>query len=199
MAEVASSNGSAKVLHPLEPLHPAEISAVKAIVVAAAAAATSSSNPELGEWNPDQGRFESIELKEPPKAAVRCFRPGDAIPRHARVNVYQLGCIGVWRLVVSIDEERVVSCTHLPQACPMIQLEEFTEIEETVLSCPEFIAACAKRGIHDMTLVCVDPWSGGTWGKEAIGRVAAQELSRNIMERWVCAMVQVARMSRGGT
>ncbi len=29
---------------------------------------------------------------------------------------------------------------------------------------PDFIEACRKRGITDMSLVCVDPWSAGNWG-----------------------------------
>jgi primary-amine oxidase len=49
-------------------------------------------------------------------------------------------------------------------ARPMIQLEEFIAIEAVVRADPDFIAACARRGITDMSLVCVDPWSAGTWG-----------------------------------
>jgi len=40
---------------------------------------------------------------------------------------------------------------------PMIQLEQFTAIEDAVRAAPEFIAACQKRGIEDMSLVCIDP------------------------------------------
>ena len=30
---------------------------------------------------------------------------------------------------------------------------------------PDFIAACARRGVTDMDLVCVDPWSAGSFGE----------------------------------
>jgi len=134
-------------LHPLEPLDGAEIAAAAALVRAAA---------------PGEGlRFEMIELKEPPKAAVRAHRPGAAFAREARVNVYRLGTIGVWRYVVSLTEGRILSQSHLPEARPMIQLEEFMEIEEAVKADPRFIEACRKRGIGDVSLVCVDPWSSG--------------------------------------
>ena len=46
----------------------------------------------------------------------------------------------------------------------MIQLEEFMVIEEMVKSHPDFIAACERRGITDMSQVCVDPWSAGNFG-----------------------------------
>lgn len=45
----------------------------------------------------------------------------------------------------------------------MIQLEQFTAIEDAVRAAPEFIAACRRRGIEDMSLVCIDPWSAGNF------------------------------------
>jgi primary-amine oxidase len=117
---------------------------------------------ELGETI----RFEMIELLEPPKAAVRGFKPGDGIAREARVNVFRTGDIGVWRLTVSITEGKVLTKDFLPEARPMIQLEEFLEIEAAVKADPRFIEACARRGITDIDLVCVDPWSAGNFGVE---------------------------------
>ena len=46
----------------------------------------------------------------------------------------------------------------------MIQLEQFLAIEGIVRADPEFIAACARRGITDVSKVCVDPWSAGNFG-----------------------------------
>ena len=87
-----------------------------------------------------------IELKEPKKSVVWGFKPGGAFPREARVTVFQSGDIGVWRLVVSLGEDKVTAIKHLPRARPMIQLEEFLEIEAIVKAHPAFIAACEKRG-----------------------------------------------------
>ncbi len=145
------------VLHPLEPLHADEISAVSALVRA-----------EMESTMPDAAgelRFEMIELLEPPKAEVRAFKRGDAIRRAARASVYRTGEVGVWRYRVSITENRILAKDHLPTARPMIQAEEFLEIEATVKRDPAFIAACAKRGITDTSLVCVDPWSAGSFGE----------------------------------
>ncbi len=59
---------------------------------------------------------------------------------------------------------KVLSKQHLPDARPMIQLEEFMAIEDAVKADPRFIEACAKRGLTDMSLICVDPWSAGNFG-----------------------------------
>ena len=145
--ETMTAEVGAAVLHPLEPLTREEIAAAAALVRAAAG----------GEGL----RFEIVELREPPKSAVRAFAPGVAVPREARVNVYRLGSIGVWRYVVSLTEGRIVSEEHRADAAPMIQLEEFLEIEGIVKADPAFREACARRGIEDIDLVCVDPWSAG--------------------------------------
>ena len=142
------------IIHPLEPLSRDEISAVSAIVREAMA--------EPGETL----RFEMIELKEPPKALVRSFKPGDAVAREARVNVYRTGDVGVWRLTVSITDGKVLTKDHLADVRPMIQPEEFMQIEDAVKADPRFIEACAKRGLTDMSLICVDPWSAGNFGVE---------------------------------
>jgi len=140
------------VPHPLDPLSRDEILQASTLVREAMA--------EFGAAL----RFEMIELNEPSKATVRAFTPGDPITREARVNVYRTGDIGVWKFVVSLTENQIVSREEHPTACPMIQLEEFLEIEAVVKSHPGFIAACEKRGIKNMDLVCVDPWSAGNFG-----------------------------------
>ena len=149
------SVGIADVIHPLNPLTKDEISKVAAIVKQDMAS--------LGETL----RFEMVELKEPDKAAVRGFLAGDdPLPREARVNIYRTGDIGVWRLTVSITDAKVLSKTFLADARPMIQPEEFMQIEEVVKADPRFIEACKRRGIEDVSLVCVDPWSAGNFGIE---------------------------------
>ena len=147
------------VHHPLDPLTADEIRHAARIAGAAM--------PELG----DDLLFEVIELKEPAKAVVRAFEPGDDINREARVHVFQRGKVGVWRLHVSLTEDRLLNKTHCADARPMIQLEEFLDLENVVKKDPRFIEACAKRGITDLDMVCVDPWSAGDFGhKDEDGR-----------------------------
>lgn len=140
------------VLHPLEPLTAAEITLAAALV-----------REDMGE---EDGAvwFEMIELLEPSKEAVRAFAPGDEITRAARVNVFRAGKVGVFRYRVSLTKGEVIGKTEHPTARPMIVPEEFFAIEAEVKKHPDFIAACAKRGITDLELVCVDPWSAGSYG-----------------------------------
>ncbi|UTD26269.1 primary-amine oxidase [Bradyrhizobium sp. WD16] len=107
--------------------------------------------------------FETVELYEPAKEIVRSFRQGDPVPRQARANLFQIERDGVWRLIVSLDEKKVLKSDYIASAKPMIQLEQFTTIEEAVRRSPDFIAACKRRGIDDMESVCIDPWSAGNF------------------------------------
>src|SRR5258708_35474173 len=45
-------------------------------------------------------------------------------------------------------------------------LDEFFECEELLKKDPDFQAALAKRGVTDMSMVMVDPWSAGYYGPE---------------------------------
>ncbi|HUA34244.1 MAG TPA: primary-amine oxidase [Candidatus Binataceae bacterium] len=136
--------------HPLAPLTPSEIAKVVSIVQA---------SPLFN----DKTRFEVIELLEPSKALVRALKPGQKLPREARANIFTAGKIGVARLKVSLDEEKIISAEELPDQRPMIQLEQFLLVESTVRADPRFAAGCAKRGITDMSKVCIDPWSAGSF------------------------------------
>jgi len=141
-------------LHPLEPLTQTEMSAAAAIVKA-----------DVGDAV-DALRFETIELLEPAKTEVRSFVYGDAFERCARVNIFYGNKRGVTRYKVSITKGEVLWKEDLSDVRPMIQGEEFMEVEACVKADPAFIAACAKRGVTDMELVCVDPWSAGSFGDE---------------------------------
>ncbi len=149
LAHPGAATHDAAAAHPLQPLTGGEFRAVIAIVRARHGAAI---------------LFETIELLEPAKAALAAWAPGDPIPRAARANIFRTEENGVWRLTVSLDDAAITSETFVPGARAMIQPEQFIAIEQAVVSHPDFIAACAKRGITDMSLVCVDPWSAGTWG-----------------------------------
>ena len=131
--------------HPHEPLRPAEIRRAVEIVRADPAFAA-------GIF------FETIELLEP--SLERAARdPGS---RQARVNLFRDEETGVWRLTVALEAGSVLSRSFVENARPMIQLEQFMMIEDLVRADPRFVEACAKRGIADMSLVCVDPWSAGS-------------------------------------
>jgi len=65
---------------------------------------------------------------------------------------------------MSLETETIIEKKKINDVRPMISAEYFDEIENLVKADPDFIKACARRGISDMSLVCVDPWSSaGSW------------------------------------
>ena len=139
------------VSHPLEPLTPDEISA---------AVATVRSEKSLSE----HVRFATVVLKEPPKATVLGFAPGDSIQREAFIILLDSATAKTYEAVISLGERTVKSWQHIPNVQPPIMLDEFVACEEAVKANPDFQAAIAKRGITDPSLVMVDPWSAGNYG-----------------------------------
>jgi primary-amine oxidase len=135
----------------LAPLGPDELSAVAAIIKA---------SPEFGATT----LFQTIELKEPTPAEYRAAIAGAPLPRHARAQVCKRDEPGVWSLTLSLDEERILTTQHFPTKRPMVQVEQLLDVERVVKADPRFIEACARRGITDMTGVCVDAWTGGNFG-----------------------------------
>ena len=147
----AAPCSSASTQHPLDPLDGPEMARAAAIVTEA-----------FGKEEPV--RFERLEIDEPEKVELAAWTLGSAWHRKVRFSIYRYGRIGVTEGILSLAEGRVLSSRHLPSARPMIMLEEFLEVEKAVKGNPHFIAACRRRGIEDIDMVCVDPWSAGSFG-----------------------------------
>ena len=98
---VTAARSSVAPAHLLSPLSPDEIRHAVAIAQA---------SPHFNE----KTRFETIELLEPPKATVRSWSPGVPFGRQARVTLFQADRVGVTRLTVSLNDERIISAVHLP-------------------------------------------------------------------------------------
>ena len=141
----------AGVAHPLDPLTADEIARASSIL---------KSERQLG----DRVRFETVVLHEPDKQSVIDFLPGATVPRSAFIVVLDNNTASTYEAVVSLDEGRVVSWEHIPGVQPRVMFDEFLECEAMVRANPEFLAAIAKRGITDPSLVMVDPWSAGNYG-----------------------------------
>ena len=138
---------------PLDPLAAAEIEGAVAIL--------------RDQRNLSQrGRFESIVLNEPSKDLVLDFKDGDAINREAFIILFDNDTGATYEATVSLNERTVKSWTHIPGVQPRITLDEFYECEIAVKESHEFRAALVKRGITDLDLVMVDPWSAGNFGVE---------------------------------
>ena len=66
---------------------------------------------------------------------------------------------------MSLTSGSVVSHDRLTGAQPGLIMNEFFDSVEAIIAHPDFIAAMAKRGITDMDLVSIDPWSAGNYGE----------------------------------
>ncbi|MEM7237741.1 MAG: tyramine oxidase, partial [Pseudomonadota bacterium] len=145
-------------LHPLSPLTAEEFAEAVKIV-----------RDALDDGH--DARFETVELAEPEKSVVRGWTPGKTVERRAWANVYFAAKPGVHRCLLSLSDGTLVSDDYRPNAIPMIAPVEFMEVEDAVKADPRFVEACARRGIEDMSLVTVDPWSSGNFGvPEEAGR-----------------------------
>ena len=140
--------------HPLEPLSAAEIAAAVAIA-------------REDDRVTARFRFVTVTLNEPPKEVVLAHQCGKPFPREAFLILLDNATGRGYEAIVDLSAGTVVSFTPLPERVqPPIVLDEFVECEEAVKRSPAFRAALAKRGIEDVSLVMVDPWSAGVYGHE---------------------------------
>ena len=152
------SKSDRELLHPLQPLSAAEIEAAVAIL---------KTQQSLGE----RVRFISVALHEPAKSAVLAFEPGQPIDRQVEMVLLNTANSdtakrGTYEAVVSLTAHCVTSWKFISGAQSAIALDEFFECELAVRANPDFQAALYKRGITDMSLVAIDPWSAGHYGDE---------------------------------
>ena len=144
-------SSAAKNEHPLDPLSPSEIERAVSILRA---------ERQLGE----RTRFESVELKEPPKDRIVSRNGHESAGREAIIILLDNESGATHEAVVSLTEDRLISWTHIPGVQPRIMLDEFFECENAVKESEEFKAALRKRGINDTSMVMVDPWPAGNYG-----------------------------------
>ena len=134
--------------HPLDPLSPTEFQSTAAIL-------------RRDQGVTDSWRFASIELKEPTKADVKTWRPGDAVPRRSFSVLWDRQTNQTYEAVVDLLADRVDSWTHQPGVCPNFTLDEYHEVDEALHKHEDVLARLAARGITDPSLVLFDVWTYG--------------------------------------
>jgi primary-amine oxidase len=134
--------------HPLEPLRAAEFRQTATVL-----------RRDCGVT--ESYRFASIELKEPPKAAVKGWRPGDPISRTSQAVVWDRADNKTYEAIVDLGADRLVSWQHVPDVCPNFTVDEYHDADAAMRAHPEVIAALAARGITDMGLVLIEVWTYG--------------------------------------
>jgi len=109
----------------------------------------------------DTFRFASIELKEPAKAEVKAWRPGDAVPRIAFAVVLDRAENKTYEATVDLTGDSVVSFEHVDGVTPNFTVDEFHAVDEAMREHPDVVAALAKRGFTDLSLLLMDVWTYG--------------------------------------
>jgi len=99
------------------------------------------------------GRYSAVSLREPPKAEVLAWQPGQSFRREALAVVRQAG--KTFEAVVDVAGKRVTSWRDIPGVKASLTLAEYDETREVAQENPEWQAAMRKRGIQDFeTLEC---------------------------------------------
>ncbi|MDE2512063.1 MAG: tyramine oxidase, partial [Elusimicrobia bacterium] len=120
--------------YPLDPLTPEETALAVATVKSA-------------ESLPEDVFFPSVVLKEPPKAEVLAWKPGEPCRREAALVVYDRTANKMSEAVVNLATKSLVSWTARPGAQPNVMLSEFDEFPAVVRADPKWRAAMTKRGL----------------------------------------------------
>ncbi|MGD9712294.1 MAG: primary-amine oxidase [Thermomicrobiales bacterium] len=156
-ATTSTKKPPAPTASPLDPLTPDEIS--KAVRLLRADHAT-----------PETFRFVAVSLDEPNKDDIADTTGWSDLDRRAHAVLLDRNDGMTYEAIVSLKDSRVVDWRAVPGVQPAIMLDEFDEVENACKADPAFKAALEKRGITDMRLVCVDPWSAGHYGENDHGR-----------------------------
>ncbi len=139
----------AEATHPLDPLSRQEIKDTRKIL----------SDRGLVDR---KTRFEQITLHEPPKAFVKDFEPGDAIPRSAFTVLKKNS--EVYEAVVSLSHRKVESFTRVPGVQTAFLDTDYEVVDRLTAENEALIDELAKLGITDPSKVFCDTNSVGYFG-----------------------------------
>ncbi len=160
-------------MHPMDPLSALEYSAVIATL------------QEL-KYVDDSSRYPLITLREPPKARVLQWRPGDGLARQAFVIVKNGA--KTFEAVVNVTQHKVFSWKEVEGVQPgILPTEEWASAQEIVRANRDWQAAVKKRGIENSEDVVCMPLTVGYYGMEEEGqrlvKVASFD-SRGVRNYW---------------
>ncbi|MCF2971253.1 primary-amine oxidase [Synechococcus sp. Nb3U1] len=137
--------------HPLDPLTPEEIQRAVAIL--------RQQKPITPEW-----RFATIQLQEPDRRWMSTWKPGMDWDRQAFVVLLDRSSGSTYEAVVSLSAQQVRSWRLIPGVQPALLDDEVYECDRLLKEDAAFLAALARRGIQDVSLVMVDYWTIGYFG-----------------------------------
>lgn len=134
--------------HPLDPLSAEEITAATAALKTDA--------------NLADAAIPVVTLDEPAKEAVLAWRPGQPVPRRARVLAMKGR--SVHEVLVDLDAKRIVETTERAGVEAPLMLSEQIEGIKVALEHPGFQEGLKKRGVTDLEKVFCAPFAAGYYG-----------------------------------
>lgn len=150
-----SMNRGVDTAHPLDPLSADEITRAASILRNGPATASSF-------------RFVAINLREPDKQLLKSDSP---LHRMADSVLIDRASGTAYEGIVDLTAGTVAGWNELPTgAQPPVMLDEFAEAEANCKKDPRVVDALASRGLTDLDLVCIEPWSAGYYGVDVNGR-----------------------------
>uniref|UniRef100_A0A915HMX9 Amine oxidase n=1 Tax=Romanomermis culicivorax TaxID=13658 RepID=A0A915HMX9_ROMCU len=140
-----------QVLHPLDPLDPAEIELASLIV-----------RSEERLKNVQQVKFMSITLIEPRKElCMSNDATREGVDRAAYVVMVNNEECSTWEIEVNLTKKTIQKWSQVLSGQPSVANEEFLQVENAIKSSPLVKAALKKRGIEDIDRLTIDPWPFG--------------------------------------
>jgi primary-amine oxidase len=146
-----SSAVTDRIGHPLDPLTPDEIRAAVAIARRELRLA-------------DTARFAAVRLREPPKALVWSYQPGDRLERRAWICVLDTAAGTLHDGVICLDHGTVEHWVERPGLQGPLLLEEYERAAEVIRRDPLWQQAIRRRGVGDFDRVRIDAWMIGNFG-----------------------------------
>jgi primary-amine oxidase len=107
--------------------------------------------------------YAGVQLREPPKAEVLAWKPGQEFRREALAILVQAG--KTYEAVVDVRGGKLLSWAEVPGAQAALVESEERASEELMKANPEVIAALKRRGITDLTVVECWGVSPGYFGR----------------------------------
>ncbi len=135
--------------HPLDPLTADEFRATTALL---------SAEHGVGEgW-----RYCSIEGLQPTKPQLDAFEAdGTLPPRVVEAICLERSTNRTFRARVDLTSDEVRSFEHVPGVQANVTVDEWEEADAALRAHPDVVAALARRGITDLSLVFMDTWTYG--------------------------------------
>jgi primary-amine oxidase len=123
--------------HPLDPLDSVEIKLIKQVLLQENKIRADSSS-----------LFSIINLKEPPKAEVLAYKPGETFRREGYAMVYDFPSNTLAKAVVDLKTGKLLSFDKIPGKQPVGSFKGDTIVSEIVKNNKEWNDALRKRGIN---------------------------------------------------